>query len=567
MEHMFLVCYTLFLLSSGVVSDTEVVNGTLGNHIYLNQSFSNPALLVQWYFKGNLIASRYPSVAPECISSYTGRCQIYDDGTLRLDNLTYSDDGIYRFTAVQPPLTTVKEASYELRVYPVLNAPVISSNSTSNNLIGGSYVSLHCNASGQTVTTYTFYRDGKNICSEPHVICQDSYLYFQPITGSNSGSYTCTIQNPVSTNTSRNSVQLNVIDPVSDVNVTSNVSGLVWPGLDSVSLICSAQGTNVTYLWSLQGAPLPKDPQYHLTENNRVLTINPVSDNGTFTCTAANSINSQTSNGVVFSLASEVTAVMVTSNVSGLVLVEQESVSLHCSAWGSAVKFSWSLNGEILPKDPQYHITQSDSPPQSNLIISPVSRSDAGLFTCTASNKLNNETSSGLTLSLALPPEGHMACLQGSSSQYIQLSCSWQGGKPAANVTMVFNGLSETGTNQVTRNVPENTSLEGLTMMCYGDYFGRPSNCEQTFAPSSCHGLSGGEVAGIVIGVVAGIAIIEVIVFFVLKTKKKPPLGTIYENSNVPPSHIYSTTIPGTEQLTQQNRDIYIDLKPSTGKR
>ncbi|PIO26223.1 hypothetical protein AB205_0184910 [Aquarana catesbeiana] len=192
-------------------------------------------------------------------------------------------------------------------------------------------------------------------------------------------------------------------------------------------------------------------------------------------------LNNQTSNGVVFNLASQVTAVMVTSNASGLVWVEQESVSLHCSAWGSAVNFSWSLDGEILPKIPQYQITQSDSPPQSNLIISPVSKSDAGLFTCTASNKLNNETSSGLTLSLALPPEGHMACLQGSSSQYIHLSCSWQGGEPAANITMVFNGLSETGTNQVTRNVPANTSLEGLIMMCYGDYFGRLSNCEQKF--------------------------------------------------------------------------------------
>lgn len=159
-----------------------------------------------------------------------------------------------------------------------------------------------------------------------------------------------------------------------------------------MSLTCSAQGTNVTYFWSLQGAPLPKDPQYHLTENNRVLTINPVSDNGTFTCTAANLLNSQTSNGVVFNL--------------------------------------------------------------------------------------------------ALPPEGHMACLQGSSNQYIQLSCSWQGGEPAANVTMVFNGLSETGTNQVTRNVPVNTSLEGLTMMCYGDYFGKPSNCEQKFVSFKYTGMA-----------------------------------------------------------------------------
>lgn len=90
-----------------------------------------------------------------------------------------------------------------------LTAPALVPNSAPDHRFNGSYVSFHCDAGEQHVATYTFYRDGKNICSEPHVTCRDSNLYFQTISKHDSGKYTCTIQNTASTSIS-NILQLSV---------------------------------------------------------------------------------------------------------------------------------------------------------------------------------------------------------------------------------------------------------------------------------------------------------------------------------------------------------------------
>ncbi|XP_068099134.1 carcinoembryonic antigen-related cell adhesion molecule 1-like [Hyperolius riggenbachi] len=390
-------------------------------------------------------------------------------------------------TVQRPPaFIPIITSNYVLSVHPPLSAPVLSSNSTNNNkLVSGTYVSLHCDGGGQSITRYIFYQGGKDICSEPHVTCRESSLYFLPITASDSGNYTCVIQNPVTSNTS-NGLQLTVSAPVSDVRLTSNASGYLWPGINSSSLTCSARGTDVSYAWSLKGAPLPQDPRYQLTQGNSMLTISPVSanDDGPFTCTASNWINNATSNNLTFNLAANVSTVALTSNISETVLVGQDSVSLYCSADGTEVQFFWRLKGEPVLGGPNYHITTSLSPPSSTLTISPVSRNDDGPFTCEASNLINKRTSNAENFTLTWHPEEDMFCLVDSSNpQYVQLTCSWSGGQPPANVTMVFNGVTETGSNQVTRNVPTNSTVQNSTMMCYGNHMGKQSNCGLIFEP------------------------------------------------------------------------------------
>ncbi|XP_040183367.1 carcinoembryonic antigen-related cell adhesion molecule 1-like isoform X2 [Rana temporaria] len=476
----------LFLLNSGAGFAFQVENGTFGESIYFYESVPahvNP--LIQWTFKDVTIAQLIPLGTPTCIGDqYTGRCNLFENGTLRLNNLALADVGNYTMTAQYPNTTLIKKSIYELRVYNVLNTPVLSSNGTSNNLIGGTYVSLHCNASGQTVTTYTFYRGGNIICSEPNVICRDSNLNFQPITGSDSGNYTCNIQNPISYNTS-NTLYLNVSDPVSNVKLTSNVTEWVWPGLDSVSLTCSANGTDVTYTWSLQGEPLPL-PNHYLSENKKVLTISPVTanDNGTFTCTATNWINSQNSNGVNLKLGSAISAVTLTGNTSETYIwAGEDSVSLHCLADGSNVTVFWKLNGGLISPSSQYQISQGDSPLHSNLLISPVSKTDAGPFTCEASNRLGNKTSNSLSLNLAWKPEGNITCSAEPDTQGVKLGCSWSGGKPEANVSLTFNGKTENGRNNVTSQVSIGDNFQGSDLICNGDQLGRTSKCTRKIGP------------------------------------------------------------------------------------
>ncbi|XP_040275576.1 carcinoembryonic antigen-related cell adhesion molecule 1-like [Bufo bufo] len=354
-------------------------------------------------------------------------------------------------------------------------------------VVNGTNVTFLCDAGGQTenVTTYTFYRDQTPICIGPHVSCSESSLDFTPISEIYNGSYTCRIENPVSSNLS-DPINVTVSFRISDISLTVNTSALVWPGLDSVSLRCSARGTNVSYSWSLDGAALPAEPHYVLSADRSVLTISPVSskDNGSFTCTAANSINNLTSPEVLLHLGSPVSAVTLSSNASSAELwAEQDSVSLHCSAQGSAITFTWSLDGKPVSSKPPYYITESNSPPNSNLTISPISRNDGGPFTCTASNLLNSSTSNELSFSLNWRPDGEMSCPVTSNGDILSLVCSWENGRPPANVTMTFNDTTGMNPNIVTRNVSSKTLIWGSVLNCTGDQLGKTSICQKILEP------------------------------------------------------------------------------------
>ncbi|KAM4703042.1 cell adhesion molecule CEACAM1-like [Rhinophrynus dorsalis] len=260
-----------------------------------------------------------------------------------------------------------------------LNTPVLYVENLGSGLINGTNVTLRCDAGSQTVTDYIFSGSKENICSENHVTCNQNLLHFHPITDSDNGNYTCTIQNPISKNTSAPLV-LTVQVPVSNVTLSSNATtDLLWVDKDFVSLTCSAFGTNVVYSWSLNGIPLSQDSRYHLSNGN------------------------------------------------------------------------------------------------STLIISPVSRKDNGSFTCTASNSVNNETSKPLKLQLAWFPDGPIVYDITRNGNNLTLLCSWPGGNPAANVTMIFQNINETQQDQVTRNVSYDSSLNEV-LICLGAQLGLEVN-------------------------------------------------------------------------------------------
>ncbi|XP_040183210.1 carcinoembryonic antigen-related cell adhesion molecule 1-like isoform X2 [Rana temporaria] len=176
-----------------------------------------------------------------------------------------------------------------------------------------------------------------------------------------------------------------------------------------------------------------------------------------------------------------VSSVLLTSNTSAMLWENIDSVSLHCTAIDSVASYTWYLNGEPLPKDPRYNITMSDSPPYSSLIISPISRSDNGPFTCTAYYTLNQETSNAVTLNLAWYPRGNNVCTAELVGQNIQLGCSWPEGWPAANVTMNFNTETQTGPGQVFTNVSSTSTVQGSNLTCFGDQLGKTSVCTVMF--------------------------------------------------------------------------------------
>uniref|UniRef100_A0A8C5QN54 Ig-like domain-containing protein n=1 Tax=Leptobrachium leishanense TaxID=445787 RepID=A0A8C5QN54_9ANUR len=205
-----------------------------------------------------------------------------------------ADQGNYTLKVDDLDRASPPEEQIELRVYRQLTTPTL--NSSDSRPVNGSEVILHCDKHNETAFFYTFHRNQQDVCSQKHVNCSGSYLIFQPIMEGDSGSYTCTIQNSIISNSS-NALYLSVSVHVSQVKIQSSTSSVLWIGRDSVFLHCSVLGTDVQFSWNLNGEKLPLNPRYSLQQNNAILIINPVDriDNGSFTCTASNWLNNMTS--------------------------------------------------------------------------------------------------------------------------------------------------------------------------------------------------------------------------------------------------------------------------------
>lgn len=93
---------------------TRLLNEKVGSELFFYKYWTDQAILLQWSFNNTLIASRIPGYLPRCIPQYTERCQMDDDGSLRLYNLTFSDEGTYILIEKPPGF---KEDIYELKVY------------------------------------------------------------------------------------------------------------------------------------------------------------------------------------------------------------------------------------------------------------------------------------------------------------------------------------------------------------------------------------------------------------------------------------------------------------------
>ncbi|KAM5132668.1 cell adhesion molecule CEACAM1 [Mantella aurantiaca] len=475
--------WAIWLISLEPASAVSLVNGALGDSVHFHQFVYWNAPL-EWRFgafgEDAVVAVRPFYGAPYCYPHYKGRCELSSEGALRLNNLTYADQGQYVFIvgAIEPYPSQI--VYYQLHIYPPLSVPVLILNSAREFLVSGRNVTLHCEAGNQNITTYIFYRDGKNICSEPHVTCRDSHLYIHPITEGDNGRYTCTIQNLFSSNTS-NTLQLNI-------SATLTAPALVPRSARNhlngtyVSLHCDAGKQNVAiYTFYRDGKDICSER--HVTCKDSHLYFQSISqiDSGRYTCTIQNPTSSSISNILRLSLSTPASAVELTSNLTGWAW-EGETVSLYCSTNVTGALYTWHVDGGLLDNNDRYHIAIDPSELNSTLTISPVFSNDTRTYTCLITSPTVNETSNALNLSVAKSPESsNIYCGEEAYNGGVVLICSWAGGQPAAEIELLFNGTTDNGQNMVNRNVSVSNEVQQPVLTCRGNQVGKTSECNKTF--------------------------------------------------------------------------------------
>ncbi|XP_049902007.1 carcinoembryonic antigen-related cell adhesion molecule 5-like [Epinephelus moara] len=220
---------------------------------------SKPAAQFKWLLNGVLLSDTGPQFKLMNIQmSHSGNysCQAFNSKTLRYES--------------SPPaiISVLKRLS---------GASVTSS---TNVPIEGNSVNLTCDAAGY-VFTRKWMKDGSDLILSDNIILYDKnrVLSFKSLTKKDSGEYSCTVSNPLSSDEAKYSMEVNYgpenvqITGPSEIHLT-----------ETFTLTCSAESRPpATYTWMLNGIKI---------HNSAVFTKDNIqhSDSGIYTCEAMNDV-------------------------------------------------------------------------------------------------------------------------------------------------------------------------------------------------------------------------------------------------------------------------------------
>ncbi|XP_059856853.1 carcinoembryonic antigen-related cell adhesion molecule 7-like [Delphinus delphis] len=182
--------------------------------LLLVHSVTGDLLGYSWYRgerveNNQLIASHRIDVSTSTTGlAHSGRETIYPNGSLLFQNVTQQDTGYYTLFIIKNDLQTERLAA-QLRVYPVLPTPVITSNNS--NPVEQDTVVLTCGTETQN-TSHTWWVNKQSLPNSTRLeLSEDNRtLTLFHVTRNDTGPYMCEARNPVSVSRS-DPFTLNVI--------------------------------------------------------------------------------------------------------------------------------------------------------------------------------------------------------------------------------------------------------------------------------------------------------------------------------------------------------------------
>ncbi|XP_034660688.1 contactin [Drosophila subobscura] len=255
--------------------------------------------------------------------------------------------------------------------------------------VAGSEIRLECVAFGYPIPSYNWTRKGLPLQRNAYTANYGRVLIIQNATTNDNGEYSCTISNP--RKTLEKSIYINIqMRP----EFTIPLKDMIKDYNSDVTFICEAFAIpDANYTWYKNAErldPLTINRDRYVIQDN-VLTIKFLErekDEGMYQCGAQNQLKTSFSSAQLRVLSMK-PSFKKHPLESEIYAVYNGNTTIVCDPEAAPrPKFQWKKDGQLLGSGGHRRIL-----PSGTLIISPTSRDDEGMYTCSASNQAGTDES------------------------------------------------------------------------------------------------------------------------------------------------------------------------------
>ncbi|XP_048646797.1 carcinoembryonic antigen-related cell adhesion molecule 1 isoform X2 [Marmota marmota marmota] len=365
--------------------------------------------------------------------------------------------------------------------------------------------------------------------SSRETIYPNGSLLFVNVTKGDTGFYTLQTTTPnfqIETATG----EFRVHEKLPKPNITINNSQPM-EGEDSLALTCEPEINYASYLWKINNQMIPDGDKLKLSNNNRTLILFNVTrnDTGPYECETQNPVSASRSDPLTLNISYGPDAPIINPPDSHFHSGTNLNLSCHADS-NPPAQYSWFFNGSPLESTQELSILN-------------LSTNNSGSYVCVAHNSvtnLNRTTTKNITVSEPLiPPHLTASNTTVAEGDSVQLTCvpndteisiQWLFNNKTLQLTdtmqlslndsiLTINSVKKTDEGEYHCQVSNrmfSQKSNAITLTVIGAGPGGDNNINQPLSP--------GAIAGIVIGVLAGVGLIAGLGYFLFfrKTGGKP---------------------------------------------